>query len=115
MKDIQYAEIPLKYLEIMTGASKNKIRINKPISIFKLSKNNPYSELKMESILVEINEEKPYIEELLTKNKIGISKLDGYKIYLKENTIYKSCSKEQAYMKIVEQLNYKEEIKKLFS
>lgn len=115
MKNIQYAEIPLKYLGIMTSPQKSQAKPYKPKSLFKLSKNNPYSELKMESILVEINEEKPYVEELLTKNKIGISMLDGYKIYLKENTIYKKCSKEQAYMKIVEQLNYKEEIKNLFS
>lgn len=114
MKNIQYAEIPLKYLEIVTEASTGRIIPYKSKKTFKLSKNNPYSELKMESILVEINEENPYVEELLTKNKIGISKLDGYKIYLKENTIYKKCSKEQAYIKIIEQLNYKEEIKNLF-
>ncbi|MBR3209223.1 MAG: hypothetical protein IKF82_03030 [Bacilli bacterium] len=114
MEDIQYAEIPLKYLGKLTEPSPSKLRTYFPKNLFKLSKNNPYSELKMESILVEINEEKPYVEELLTKNKIGISKLDGYKIYLKENTIYNKCSKEQAYMKIVEQLNYKEEIKNLF-
>ena len=116
MKNVEYAEIPIKYLEI-TSSSKQKFSIKtfKPVFNFKLSKHNPYSKLKMKSILVEVKLDKPYIEELLTKNKIGLNKKDGYKLYLKGEAIYKKCTKEEAYLKIVEQLNYKKEINKIFN
>ncbi len=110
---IQYASIPITSLEINPSQKKLSIKTFKPV--FKLSKHNPYNKLKMNSVIVRIKQDKnPYIEELLTKNKIGLNKNDGYKIYLKGDTIYNLCTKEEAYLKIAEQLNYKEEINTLF-
>ncbi len=112
-KTPQYASIPIKCLEINSSPKKLSIKTFKPV--FKLSKHNPYSKLKMNSVIVKIESDKnPYIEEVLTKNKIGLNKKDGYKIYLKGDTIYNLCTKEEAYLKVAEQLNYKEEINKLF-
>lgn len=109
----QYASIPIKYLEINSSHKKLSIKTFKPV--FKLSKHNPYIKKKMKSIIVKINiDENPYIEEILTKNKIGLNKKDGYKIYLKGDTIYNLCTKEEAYIKATAQLNYKKEIDKLF-
>ncbi len=109
----QYASIPIECLEIKSSTKKLSIKTFKPV--FKLSKHNPYSKLKMKSVIVKIELDKtPYIEELLTKNKIGLNREDNYKIYLKGDTIYNLCTKEEAYLKVAEQLNYKEEINKLF-
>ena len=117
MTKTQYASIPIKYLEIITS-SKGILRIKKfkPKFKLRLSKYNPYNRLKMNSIIVKIkNDQNPYIEEVLTNNKIGLNKNDGFKIYLKGNAIYNLCTKEEAYLKIAEQLNYKEEINNLFN
>ncbi len=109
----QYASIPISYLEINSSNKTLSIKTFKPV--FKLSKHNPYNKLKMNSVVVKIKLDKnPYVEELLTHNKIGLNRKDGYKIYLKGDTIYNLCSKEEAYLKIAEQLNYKDEINKLF-
>ena len=43
-----------------------------------------------------------------------INKKDGYKIYLKGDVIYKLCSKEEAYLGVVRQLNYRDEVNRLF-
>ena len=112
-KKIQYAAVPIESLEINSSAKKLSIKTFKPV--FKLSKLNPYRKFKMKSVIVKIELDKnPYIEELMTKNKIGLNKEDNYKIYLKGDTIYNLCTKEEAYIKIAEQLNYKEEINNLF-
>lgn len=114
---VQYAEVPIKYLEIAKSSAKRlSIKTFKPVYRFKLSKHNPYTKRKMKSVVVKINlDENPYIEEILTQNKIGLNKKDGYRIYLKGDTIYKLCTKEEAYLKTAEQLNYKEEITRLFN
>ncbi|MBR3199043.1 MAG: hypothetical protein IKG27_03415 [Bacilli bacterium] len=112
-KKIQYAAVPIESLEIHSSSKKLSIKTFKPV--FKLSKLNPYQKFKMKNVIVKIElDTNPYIEEIITKNKIGLNKEDNYKIYLKGDTIYNLCSKEEAYLKITEQLNYKEEISRLF-
>lgn len=112
-KKTQYAAVPIECLEINSSSKKISIKTFKPV--FKLAKFNPYRKLKMTNVIVKIELDKnPYIEEVLTKNKIGLNKEDKYKIYLKGDTIYNLCTKEEAYFKIAEQLNYREEINNLF-
>lgn len=116
-KIIQYAEIPIECFEVINSSklSLNNESIRSKLR-YKLSKLNPYNKFKMRSIIVKIKLDKnPYIEELLTKNKIGLNKKDGYKVYLKNDIIYTICNKETAYLKIAEQLNYREEINNIFS
>lgn len=113
---IQYAEIPLESLEI-TGSSKKYSKTN---NFFKKLINKlrilPTNHKKIKSIIVKIKLDKnPYIEEIITKNKIGLIKEDGYNIYLKGDTIYNLCSRQDAFIKTFEKVNYKEEVKKLFN
>ena len=115
MTKSQYAEIPIESLEIIKSSEKYSIKSFIPNSKLRLSKYNPSNRLKMKSILIKIKmDTNPFVEEVLTNNKIGLNKADGYKIYIKGNTIYNLCTKQEAYFKIVEQLNYKEEINNLF-
>lgn len=112
-KTTQYASIPIESLEINNSSKKLSIKTFKPV--FRLSKHNPYKRLKMKNVIVRISmDEVPYVEEIITKNKIGLNKNDGYKIYLKGETIYTLCSREEAYIKVAEQLNYRKEINRLF-
>lgn len=112
----QYASIPLGYLEIISTSKEGIKKTCKPCYKLKLSLYNPYKKNRMNSVIVKIKLDKnPYIEELITKNKIGLNKKDGYKIYLKGDTVYNLCSKSEAYIKIAQQLNYIEEVEKLFS
>lgn len=117
MNKIQYASIPIEFLEIIKSSDENaKLTKFKPFFNLKLSFYNPSNKYKMKSVIVKIKMDKnPYVEELLTNNKIGLNKKDGYKIYLKGDAVYKLCTKQEAYIKIVQQLNYKEEINRLFN
>ena len=109
--NIQYAEIPLESLEIISPSKKKKENILK--RIFKIK---PINHKKIKSIIVKIKLDKnPYIEAVVTKNKIGLVKEDGYNIYLKGDTIYNLCSTQDAFVKTIEKINYKEEVIKLFN
>lgn len=111
--NIQYAEIPLESLEIRSSSKKKEKKHRKLFDIFKII---PTNHKKIKSIIVKIKLDKnPYIEEIVTKNKIGLVKEDGYKIYLKGDTIYNLCSTQDAFIKTIEKINYKEEVIKLFS
>lgn len=104
MFKIQYAIVPIKYLEISSPPKKKSIKtlIDK---IF-----------KPKHIIVKIEYNKnPYIEELITNNKIGLNKSDNYKMYIKGNAIYTKLSKEEAYLKVMQMRNYKDLVKKLFN
>ena len=112
--NIQYAEIPLESLEIISSSKKEKE--NKIKQFLKKLKIKPTNHKKIKSIIVKIKLDKnPYIEEIVTKNKIGLVKEDGYNIYLKGDTIYNLCSTQDAFVKTIEKINYKEEVLKLFS
>lgn len=109
--NIQYAEIPLESLEIISSPKKEKETILR--KIFKIK---PINHKKIKSIIVKIKLDKnPYIEEIVTKNKIGLVKEDGYNIYLKGDTVYNLCSTQDAFIKTIEKVNYKEEVIKLFN
>lgn len=109
--NIQYAEIPLESLEIISPSKKEKESFFKKIFKIKVT-----SHRKIKSIIVKIKLDKnPYIEEIVTKNKIGLIKEDGYNIYLKGDTIYNLCSTQDAFIKTIERINYKEEVQKLFN
>ena len=111
---IQYAEIPLESLEIVSSSKKQKENILK--KIIRIITINPTNHKKIKSIIVKIKLDKnPYIEEIVTKNKIGLVKEDGYNIYLKGDTIYNLCSTQDAFIKTIEKINYKEEVLKLFN
>lgn len=112
--NIQYAEIPLESLEIKSSSKKEKDNIIK--KFLKILKIKPINHKKIKSIIVKIKLDKnPYIEEIVTKNKIGLVKEDGYNIYLKGDTIYNLCSTQDAFIKTIEKINYKEEVLKLFN
>ena len=107
MTKSQYATIPIELLE--TNAKKRKITPS--YNIFKIT---PYKSLKLKTIAVKIGDEKtPYIEEIITKNKIGLIKGE-YQVYLPGDIIYTLCSKEQAYLTVAGQLNYKKKITNFF-
>lgn len=109
--NIQYAEIPLESLEIVSPSKTEKENIIK-----RLFKIKPTYHKKIKSIIVKIKLDKnPYIEEIVTKNKIGLVKEDGYNIYLKGDTIYNLCSTQDAFVKTIQKINYKEEVSKLFN
>ena len=114
MTNIQYASIPLGDLEIISsqnGEKKDFLKSGK----LKLSIYSPYKKSKVDSVIVKIKLDKnPYIEELITKKRIGLNRKDGYKIYLKGDTVYNLCTKWQAYLKITQQLNYLDVINNLF-
>ena len=112
--NIQYAEIPLESLEIISSSKKEKEnKYKKILDIFKIKS---FNHKKIKSIIVKIKLDKnPYIEEIVTKNKIGLVKEDGYKIYLKGDTIYNLCSRQDAFIKTFEKINYKKEVLKLFN
>ena len=61
------------------------------------------------------DEKTPYLEEIITKNKIGLNKDDKYKVYLPGDIIYTLCSKEEAYLTAAEQLNYTKKISSIFT
>lgn len=110
--NIQYAEIPLESLEIKSSPNKKEKKYKKIFNIFKIIQPN---HKKIKSIIVKIKLDKnPYIEEIVTKNKIGLVKEDGYNIYLKGDTIYNLCSTQDAFIKTIEKINYKKEVLKLF-
>lgn len=112
--NIQYAEIPLDSLEIISSSKKEKEK--KITKIIKILKIKPTNHKKIKSIIVKIKLDKnPYIEEIVTKKKIGLVKEDGYNIYLKGDTIYNLCSTQDAFIKTIEKINYKEEVLKLFN
>ena len=107
----QYATIPIEFLEI-----KSRKKITKAPRNFNLLKITPYKSLKLSNIVVKIGDENtPYVEELITKNKIGLNKQDGYKVYLPGNIIYTLCTKEEAYLTAAEQLNYHKQVSNIFT
>ena len=107
----QYATIPIELLEI--ESRKNKFKASYKFRLFKITL---YKSLKLNNIAVKIGDENtPYIEELITQNKIGLNKKDGFKVYLPGNIIYNLCSKEEAYLTAAEQLNYHQKISNIFS
>ena len=107
----QYATIPIELLEI--ESRKNKIN---PSYKFHLLKITPYKSLKLTNIVVKVGDETtPYVEELLTQNKIGLSKDEGYKVYLPGDIIYTLCTKEEAYLTAAEQLNYHQKVSNIFT
>lgn len=105
----QYATIPIELLE--TNSKKRKITPS--YNIFKIT---PYKSLKLNAIAVKIGDEKtPYIEEIITKNKIGLIKDEKYKAYLPGNIIYTLCSKEEAYLIATKQFGYTKKILNIFT
>lgn len=111
MTKSQYATIPIELLEI--ESRKRKITPSYKFHLFKIA---PYKSLKLNTIAVEIGDEKsPYIEEIITKNRIGLNKDGGYKVYLPGDIIYTLCSKEEAYLTAAEQLNYSKKISSIFT
>lgn len=104
----QYALIPVKFLEIKNSSKKTILFSFKTFLINKLTK--PKFVIAKVSI-----DKKPYIEELITKRKIGLNKNDGFNIYLKGNVIYSLCSKEEAYAKIINIVNYEDAVIRLFN
>ena len=111
MTKSQYATIPIELLEI--DSKKTKITSSYTFHLFKIT---PYKSLKLNTIAVKIGDEKtPYLEEIITKNKIGLNKDDKYKVYLPGDIIYTLCSKEEAYLTAAEQLNYTKKISSIFT
>lgn len=107
----QYATIPIELLEI--ESRKKKIKPSYKFHLFKIT---PYKSLKLNSIVVKVGDETtPYVEELLTQNKIGLNKDGGYNVYLPGDIIYNLCTKEEAYLTAAEQLNYHKKISSLFT
>ena len=111
MTKSQYATIPIELLEI--DSKKKKITSSYTFHLFKIT---PYKSLNLNTIAVKIGDEKtPYLEEIITKNKIGLNKDDKYKVYLPGDIIYTLCSKEEAYLTAAEQLNYTKKISSIFT
>ncbi len=107
----QYATIPIELLEI--ESRKKKIKPSYHMHLFKIT---PYKSLKLSNIVIKVGDETtPYVEELITQNKIGLNKDDGYKVYIPGDIIYTICTKEEAYLTAAEQLNYHKKISKLFT
>lgn len=105
---MQYAIIPIESLEI-----KNK---KVPRISYQISKENPYKTLKLRDIVVKIdNEMTPYIEELLTNNKIGLNKKDEYSVYLPGEVIYSLVTEEEAYLRANEEINYQSNVNTLWA
>lgn len=116
MSKIQYAEVPIKYLELRES-SNNSIKLNVAVFLHQLrvSRFNPFSRLKEKSVIVKIkNDKNPFVEEIFTKNKIGLNRCDGYRIYLKGNAIYNLCTKSEAYVKMYQNVSYRKFVKRLF-
>ena len=112
--NFRYALIPISYLNYQKNA-KYKIFTLKAKIMYHLFKKISFKTLKIISIAVKIEaSDKPYIEEVLTKNKIGLTKKSGYKVYLSGDIIYKICTKDEIY-KIINSLKYKMRITKVFS
>lgn len=97
MIKVQYAIIPIKYLEIKNSSDRYDFFYKPKNLIIKVSLDG-----------------NPYVEELITKKKIGLNKSDEYKIYLKGDVIYSLCSKEEAYVKVMKMKNYEKEVTTLF-
>lgn len=111
MAKSQYATIPIELLEI--DSKKKKITSSYKLHLFKIA---PYKSLKLNTIAVKIGDEKtPYIEEIITKNKIGLIKDEKYKAYLPGNIIYTLCSKEEAYLIATKQFGYTKKILNIFT
>ena len=109
MTQTQYAAIPFELIE-------KKVRKKIIFPSFHLYKIFPYHLLKFNNIIVQLgDEEKPYIEEVITKNKIGLNKKDNYLTYVPGNIMYKFCTKEEAYLMISKQKSYYKKVNKLFS
>ena len=110
-KKSQYAAIPIELLEINSRQKKTKSSVR--LHLFKIT---PYRSLKLNNIVVKIGDETtPYVEELITQNKIGLTKDDEYNVYIPGDIIYTLCSKEEAYLAAAEQLNYHKTIDSLFT
>ena len=107
----QYATIPIELLEI--ESRKTKIKPSYSFHLFKIA---PYKSLRLNNIVVKVGDENtPYVEELLTQNKIGLNKDGGYKVYIPGDIIYTLCTKEEAYLTAAEQLNYHQKVSNIFS
>lgn len=112
--NFQYALIPIGFLEIKKP-SKYKAFSLKAKILFKLFKKIHFKNLKINTIAVKIETtDKPYIEEVLTQNKIGLNKKSGYKVYLTNDTIYHLCTQEEIY-NVITNLNYRRQINVLFN
>ncbi len=110
-KKTQYATIPIELLEI--ESRKNKQKSSYKLHLFKIA---PYKSLKLNNIVIKVGDENtPYVEELLTQNKIGLNKDGGYKVYIPGDIIYTICTKEEAYLTAAEQLNYHKKISSIFN
>lgn len=112
--NFQYALIPINYLGYKKISDNKIIKIKNKI-IYKLLRKVLFKNLKINSIAVKIEaSDKPYIEEVLTKHKIGLTKQSEYEIYLTNDIIYKLCTKDEIYQ-IINSLKYKISINKVFS
>lgn len=103
MTKTQYGIIPIEFIEINQSnkSFSNNLKVDQKISL--------------RLIVVSIKDDKnPYVEELITKNKIGLNEKDNYKVYLPGNIIYNLCSKKQAYLTAKIQTNYDKKINDLF-
>ncbi len=100
--NIQYAIIPINLIKTKRKSSCISFKITR---LFKTN-----------NIVVKIGDEnQPYIEEIITKNKIGLSKQDNYNLYIPGEVIYTLCTKEQAYLEINLEKNYYKKILNFFS
>ena len=98
----QYAVIPIEYLEIKKSPKKR--------SLFSLNKIT-----KPRYIIVKVSlDSNPFIEEIISKMKIGLSDIDDFKVYITGDTIYEKCSKKEAYLLARHIKNYKKNVIKLF-
>jgi hypothetical protein len=101
---IQYAIIPFNFLEKKENTSES----NKS-SIYKSIKKN-----LLNNIVITISDdENPYVEELATKNKIGLNKKDNYNIYIPGKILYNICNKKEAYY-LAQTKEYKDQITNIF-
>jgi len=109
-KEIQYAFIPVDLLEI----NFQDLDLYKSFSTLKLQKISPYNNIETKNIAIQIStDNSPYVEEVITKNKIGLNKNGAYKVYLPGEIIYYKCTKNQIYH-IIKQDNYFKEVNQIF-
>ncbi len=109
-KELQYAFIPVDSLEI----NFQDLDSYKSFSTLKLQKISPYNNIETKNIAIQISkDDTPYVEEVITKNKIGLNKNGTYKVYLPGEIIYYKCTENQVYQ-IIKQENYLKEVNQIF-
>ncbi len=111
----QYALVPVGFLEIKKNISYQTFNHREKL-LLKLIKHNAYNYIEVTSIAVKIAlDEEPYIEELLTNKKIGLSKNINCEVYLPSQIIYRLCTKKEAYSTVFQKRNYKKIVESIFN